>query len=121
LVGLCALWHIAIVGHAAGTHLRARALDRRRHGAEYPLRAPLCAGFADGAFNSNDCPPGFSKIATEAACVSTAKAVGRPYSGRMVTGLTSWPSGCFTVSSVYFNADPTGGTNATARPLCAGA
>jgi hypothetical protein len=31
----------AIGGHAAGTHLRARALDRRRHGAEYP-RA-LCA------------------------------------------------------------------------------
>ena len=110
---------------------RARALDgaarapcgvaRRARG---PLRAPFCAGFVDGADNTNACPSGSSKIVSEAACASAAAAVGRTYSGSLTDAIR--PSGCYTAtgvttSSVFFNADPTGAANAITRPLCAGA
>ncbi len=108
------------------------------HGAEYPrapcarraalrggrLRAPLCAGFADGALNTNACPPGSSKIVPESACRSAAGVLGRTYYG---IGLGSGtyadsPSGCYSFGGfeVHFNAHPTGRPTIYTKPLCAG-
>ncbi len=84
------------------------------------MRAPLCAGFVDGAFNNNTCPPGFSKIVVEAACRSAAAAVGRLYDG-FRTG-ADVASGCITSSNgkVYFNTDQPGAPNRYDKLLCAG-
>ena len=87
-----------------------------------PLRAPLCAGFAYGASNSNACLPGFSKIVLEAVCVVAAGAVGMTY--RSIFTSASAPSGCLVDYGsgiglvVDFNANPTGYNG---QSLCAGA
>jgi hypothetical protein len=87
------------------------------------LRAPLCAGFADGADNTNACPPGFSKMVSEAACGSAAALLGRPYRGTET--FDSFPSGCYYLggfgSLVFFNLHPTGAPSANVKPQCAGA
>jgi hypothetical protein len=114
-------------------HHRPRALDRRRHCAEYsrapcggswraggPSRAPLCAGFADGAANTNACPPGSSKIGSEAACAGAAAAVGRAWGGSVT--YADVPSGCSYADGnfVFFNPHPTGRPRPGWAPLCAG-
>ncbi len=142
MVGLCALCYIAIVGHAAATHLRTRAhvLDGAMlDGAEYssapcarraalrggraggPSRAPLCAAFTDGAANTNACPSGSSKIVSEAVCAIAAGALGRSWGGIHFT-FENRPSGCYTAtgSSVFFNDHPTGAPHPDHQPLCAG-
>ncbi len=84
------------------------------------IAALLCAGFPLGALNTNVCPPGSSKIATDVACASAARALGDSISA--FCGATpDSPSGCYKANSVCFNDHPTGGTNAYAQPLCAGA
>jgi hypothetical protein len=135
---LLALCDIAFVGHVhciAPACTRARALDRRRHGAEYShapcahraaLRggwadhcAPLCAGFVDGAANTTACPPGFSKIGSNAACAGAAGILGRTYGGSVNTA--DYPSGCnYYYDYVSFNAHPTGAPSPDVQPLCAG-
>ena len=73
------------------------------------------------ASNTNTCPPGSSKIASEAACASAAAATGRSLAGTMKIAAT--PSGCYYVVNVYviFNDDPTGAPHPDVQPLCAGA
>jgi hypothetical protein len=90
-----------------------------------PLRAPLCAGFADGALSTNACPSGFSKIGSAAACAGAAAAVGRPYLGSVTDA--SAPSGCNTyvtgdgaAYAVGFNTHSTGAPASNLKPLCAG-
>ncbi len=113
------------VGMAPSTRVRrARIVRPLRGGRAAKLRAPLCAGFVIGAFDANYCPPGFSKIVTEAACASAAAALGREY--KNPTADTQSPSGCilkvyFGTISVLFNAHPTGEPSAYAQLLCAGA
>jgi hypothetical protein len=110
-------------GMAPSTRVR-RASVVRRCAAGGPLRARLCAGFVDGAANTNACPSGSSKIGSEAACAGAAGVLGRAYGG--IFGVRSptpdWPSGCFSVgpSLVSFNAHPTGAPLAKTQPLCAG-
>jgi hypothetical protein len=86
------------------------------------LRAPLCAGFKDGADNTNACPPGFSKIVSAAACASAAGVLGRTYGG--IVNIADVPSGCYAatiVVNVLFNAHPTGAPTIFLKPQCAGA
>ncbi len=80
----------------------------------------MCAGFVDGALNTNACPPGFSKIATAAACASAAGVLGRSYLG--VTNTADWPSGCYGLSpKVNFNDYPAGAPKlGFFQLLCAG-
>ncbi len=105
--------------------MRAQLPQRVRRAAQCGAR--LCAGLVFGAANTNACPPGFSKIGSEAACASAAGALGRKY----VATLTydGYPSGCFALGTsggglprVYFNDHPTGGLgpNFDTKPLCAG-
>ncbi len=87
------------------------------------MRAPLCAAFTDGAANTNACPAGASKIASEAVCAIAAGALGRKYDIHF--SFETGPSGCYTAtdgsgSSVLFNAHPTGAPRSDAQPLCAG-
>jgi hypothetical protein len=111
----------ALDGAACACARRAALRGGRAGG---PLRAPFCAGFVDGALNTNACPPGSSKIVLATACVSAAAAVGRSYGGSLTDAIR--PSGCYTATgvttgSVFFNDHPTGAPNAMTRPLCAGA
>ncbi len=84
--------------------------------------ARLCAGFADGADNTDACPVGFSKIVVEAACAGAAGVLGRRYLGSLTE--SNAPSGCVYAARndniVGFNAHPTGKPVVGAQPVCAG-
>jgi hypothetical protein len=106
-------------GMAPSTRVRCARVVRRC-AAGGPSRARLCAGFVDGADNTNHCPLGFSKIGTKEACAGAATALGRNYGGRVT--VASYPSGCYSYGLylAYFNEHPTGAPNPHYAPLCAG-
>ncbi len=81
------------------------------------------AAVAFGAFKSNGCPVGYTRIESEAACVSAAASVGKTWKYR--ESKSDRPKGCFFCDNifhlgVYFNTHSTGSGDGSSQPLCAG-
>ncbi len=102
---------LALLRHCAWYSRRIRAC----------LVAHACAvDYVLGPANTNACLAG-SKITTEVTCRVAAGFVGKPYGGN--TSFSYFPSGCYlntAAAFVYLNTHPTGGTAASAQPLCKG-
>jgi hypothetical protein len=73
-----------------------------------------------GTLNSNTCPAGSARIATEAACQTAASAMGLGYGSS--GSYSNYPKGCYQWSdgAVYFNQHATGGADAQSQLLCSG-
>ncbi len=74
-----------------------------------------------GTVNTRDCPAQTFRMTTAAACAAAAALTARPFfqlaPSAAVPGGCGWlPAG----GSFYFNADPSGGVNVFAQPVCAG-
>ncbi len=75
--------------------------------------------YFEADFNTNACPPFYSKIVSAVACAGAAGVLGRSY-------FRSWtdadaPSGCHIANGggVWFNDHPTGAPKSNMQPLCA--
>jgi hypothetical protein len=83
----------------------------------------LRAAFAIGGTNSDSCPQNYSRLKTEAVCVSLAAIAGASmYAGS--EDYSYYPAGCFrhTISGkFYWNTHDRGANSSFAQPLCAGA
>jgi hypothetical protein len=82
---------------------------------------PSCAGaYVSGAAGSNECPAGFVRIATEAACCTAAAAAGKTFTG--MDSFQSFPRGCFYTSDnrAWFNTHAVG-AGYSMQLLCAAA
>jgi hypothetical protein len=85
-------------------------------------RVELCAAFQIGGTNRKGCPANYSRLETEAACISLAAIAGSTYDRS--DNYEYYPAGCFrhTVSrKFYWNTHGSGASNSFAQPLCAGA
>ena len=74
-----------------------------------------------GTVNTKDCPAQTFWMTTAAACAAAAALTARPFF--QLTALAAVPGGCGWLTaggSFYFNADPNGGVNVFAQPVCAG-
>ncbi len=85
----------------------------------------VCAGFALGTLNSNDCPANYFRIVAEDLCRSAAAAAGQVYHGRET--IKSSPRGCnlreslgVRLGGVFLN-DATGAGSSQSQLLCSGA
>ena len=83
----------------------------------------LAEAVAFGAFNSSDCPVGYTRIESEAACVSAAAIVGKTW--KHSESKSDLPTGCFWFNlspwtGVYLNTHPTGSGDGSSQPLCTG-
>jgi hypothetical protein len=91
------------------------------------VRAVLsCAGaYVAGAAGSNECPAGFVRIETEAACRVAAAAAGKPPAYSFVETDPDYPRGCYystsynSFNNAYFNTDAVGAGQSFSRLLCA--
>ncbi len=86
------------------------------------IRLAAAAGVAYGAFESNDCPLGSTRIESEAECKSAAAIIGQTW--RQNESRTDRPKGCFFFNQdpwtgVYLNTHSTGSGYVFAQPLCA--
>jgi hypothetical protein len=109
----------------AGTPGTARVLERNGccGTAEGPPRrvVPSCAGaYVSGAAGSNECPAGFVRIETEAACRAAADAAGKTFS--VVVNNPYLPRGCLYWTEelwAYLNAHAVGVDYSDRQLLCA--
>ncbi len=92
-----------------------------RCGIRGAARAVLsCAGaYVPVAAGSNECPAGYFRIETEAACRTAAFSVGRAFRGTVTN--SSYPRGCFYFTDAFFNAHAVGAGDRVANLLCAAA
>jgi hypothetical protein len=83
------------------------------------VRCSCAATYATSFAKTNVCLAGSVKITMQVTCEAAAAALGKQYASSAVDR-SDRPSGCFVTSGglVYFNTDSTGGTFATAQPLC---
>ena len=83
----------------------------------------LRAAFTIGGTDGDGCPPSYSRLTTEAACLSLAAIAGASMYGGS-DEYSYYPAGCFrhTVSGkFYWNTHGSGASSSFAQPLCAGA
>jgi hypothetical protein len=83
---------------------------------------PSCAGaYVSGAAGSNECPAGYGRIETEAACRTAAAAVGMTVpSERFVEASAYFPRGCYYHGGIgYLNDHAVGAGRVDAQLLCA--
>ncbi len=82
-----------------------------------------CAGaYASGAAGSNECPAGFVRIVTEAACRTAVTAAGKTLPPTFVMTNSARPPGCYygSISSyAYFNTHAVGAGDSGSQLLCA--
>jgi hypothetical protein len=90
----------------------------------WAVPVPSCAGaYVSGDLDSNECPAGSVRIATEAACRTAAAAAGKSFSA--VATMSERPRGCFYYTeynggnNAFFNADAVGAGDYFSRLLCA--
>ena len=81
-------------------------------------RARVCAEYFIQPADSNDCPAGWMRIETEAACRTAAAAMGVFFA--IVETEPAWPRGCYRldVAQMFFNIDLVGAGNSRAQLLC---
>ncbi len=79
----------------------------------------VCAGFAFGTLNSNDCPANYFRIVAEDLCRSAAAAAGQVYQGRETNAGS--PRGCNLNEGGVFLNEWTGAGSSKSKLLCSGA
>jgi hypothetical protein len=79
----------------------------------------VCAGFALGTLNSNDCPANYFRIVAEDLCQRAAAATGQVYQGRETNDGS--PQGCNLNEGGVFLNDATGAGSSKSKLLCSGA
>ncbi len=118
--------------HAQPSRRYGRCMAHGPHGLPHAHRLPhaqgigaweLCAAFAIGGTNSDNCAQNYSRLKTEEACASLGAIAGvSTYAGS--DEYSYYPVGCFrhTISGkFYWNTHDRGANNSFAQPLCAGA